>query len=388
MALRPLKSFLPTADDLLQQDLPTLGGILLTHLKSYDGLNTVSQHAGLNRGYFRAMLENRSVGLGPLPNEPEYGPRQSEVTTRMMEAWNWLERQGLLIHNDQQAADWFTISSDGVALLKQNAREEQWQKLGVDVVKHDLLSGGTRFVGGPPENREAAMQWVRQMENKPPKTPARPGYMTLISESRLAELRALTSPDFDFKKLIRVCEELNIAFQEECYFATAMLTRSLLDHVPPVFGCKTFSEVANNYAGGGRSFKETMLHLENASRKVGDAHLHMPIRKSETQPTAQQVNCGQQLDVLLSEIVRISATSYVAALASETEENPIANASNNALFLQIAAIAFPFHPLFQPPRLNEAMNGGTRHADDLGDGCLGDLLLQENAYLFLFPVEA
>jgi hypothetical protein len=48
-----------------------------------------------------------------------------------------------------------------------------------------------------------------------------------------------------------------------------------------------------------------MQHLENAARKVADAHLHMPIRKSETLPTAQQVNCGQQLDVLLSEIVRI-----------------------------------------------------------------------------------
>src|SRR5258706_12737265 len=82
-------------------------------LKSYEGLNTVYQHAGLNRGYFRAMLENRNVGLGPLPKEPEYGTRQPEVTKRMMEAWNWLERQGLLIRNDQQTADWFTISSDG-----------------------------------------------------------------------------------------------------------------------------------------------------------------------------------------------------------------------------------------------------------------------------------
>jgi hypothetical protein len=32
----------------------------------------------------------------------------------------------------------------------------------------------------------------------------------------------------------------------------------------------------------------------------------MPIRDSETLPTAQQMNCGQQLDVLLSEIVRIT----------------------------------------------------------------------------------
>jgi hypothetical protein len=104
---------------------------------------------------------------------------------------------------------------------------------------------------------------------------------------------------------VRLCEEINSSFGMQNYYATAMLIRGLLDHVPPMFGLKTFGEVANNYAGGGRSFKETMHHLENASRKVGDAHLHMPIRKSETLPTPQQVNCGQQLDVLLSEIVRI-----------------------------------------------------------------------------------
>jgi hypothetical protein len=113
------------------------------------------------------------------------------------------------------------------------------------------------------------------------------------------------APDFDFRKLIQLCEEINKAYKDGCYFATAM--RGLLDHVPHVFGFKIFSEVANNYAGGGKSFKETMHHLENASRKVADAHLHMPIRKSETLPTAQQVNCGQQLDVLLSEIVRIAS---------------------------------------------------------------------------------
>lgn len=159
-------------------------------------------------------------------------------------------------------------------------------------------------MGGPPENRQAAMEWVRRKENKPPKTPAKPGSMTLISESRLAELRALKSPDFDFRKVIRLCEELNIAFQEECYFATAMLIRALLDHVPPIFRKEKFDEVASNY--GGKSFKGTMQHLQNAARNVADGHLHQHIRKSETLPTAQQVNCGQQLDVLLEEIVRVT----------------------------------------------------------------------------------
>ncbi|MGA8286592.1 MAG: deaminase [Candidatus Sulfotelmatobacter sp.] len=66
------------------------------------------------------MLENRNVGLGSLPKEPEYGARQPEVTTRMMEAWNWLERQGVLIHNDEQVGDWFTISGGAEKLLKSN----------------------------------------------------------------------------------------------------------------------------------------------------------------------------------------------------------------------------------------------------------------------------
>jgi hypothetical protein len=129
---------------------------------------------------------------------------------------------------------------------------------------------------------------------------------SVIAESRLAELRGLTPTQFDFRKLIRLCEELNTAYAGRCYFATAMLVRGILDHVPPIFRQRSFKEVANNYGGGGTSFKESMLHLQNAARNIADAHLHMPIRKSETLPAMQQVNFGSQLDVLLSEIIRIS----------------------------------------------------------------------------------
>jgi hypothetical protein len=128
----------------------------------------------------------------------------------------------------------------------------------------------------------------------------------LVAESRLVELRLIESPEYDFQKLIRMTEEMNLAYAAQCYYASAMLVRALLDHVPPIFGFKTFSEVANNYAGGGRSFKESMQHLEGASRKIADGHLHGVIRKKENLPTAHQVNCAQLLDVLLSEIIRIS----------------------------------------------------------------------------------
>jgi hypothetical protein len=305
--LKPLKSFILTADELLGLDLLRLGQILLLHLKSYEGLNTVYQQAGLNRGYFRAMLENRNVGLGPLPKEPEYGSRQPEVTKRMMEAWNWLERQGLLIRNDQQTADWFCISGEGERFLRNAMRFEEWEKIGVERVKNDLLTGGTRVVGGTLETQDLAWQWVRMKEAQPTsnaREQAAASRLTIIADSRITELQALTSQDFDFKKLIRLCEEINKVYSEGCYFATAMLTRSLLDHVPPIFGKKNFDEVANNH--GGKSFKGTMQHLQNASRNVADGHLHQQIRKSEALPTAQQVNCAQQLDALLEEIVRIT----------------------------------------------------------------------------------
>ncbi len=183
-----------------------------------------------------------------------------------MEAWTWLEGRALLAKSPSSGANWFFVGKAGKDFLKGNAGLERGEKL-----------------------------WRRTGT----------GELPLIADARMVELRALASAQFDFKKLIRLCEEINTTYREGCYFATAMLTRGLLDHVPPTFGKDTFSEVANKYAGS-KSFKETMHHLENATRKVADAHLHTRIRKKETLPTAQQVHCAQQLDVLLAEIVRIT----------------------------------------------------------------------------------
>ena len=128
---------------------------------------------------------------------------------------------------------------------------------------------------------------------------------SFIAATRINELRTLSSPNFDLRKLVRLCEELNSSHMNGNYYATAMLTRGVLDHVPPLFGHLSFVQVASNYAGGGKSFKEAMEHLQGAAKKIGDGHLHTQIRKTETLPTKQQVSCGQQLDLLLGEIIRI-----------------------------------------------------------------------------------
>ncbi len=125
-----------------------------------------------------------------------------------------------------------------------------------------------------------------------------------IHPGRLKELRQINSDHFDLCKLLRLCEELNECYRTDCAFSVIMLTRALIDHVPPLFGYKTFNEVTNNYAGT-KSFKESMERLNSSSRKIADQHLHTPIRKSESVPTMNQADFSQDLDVLLAEVHRI-----------------------------------------------------------------------------------
>lgn len=126
---------------------------------------------------------------------------------------------------------------------------------------------------------------------------------TIVDPGRINELYQITSSQFDLSKLIRLCEELNICYANECYFAVVMLARAIVDHIPPIFGYKTFKEVANNYSGGS-SFKKTTQNLEHSLKNIANIHLHQTIRTNESLPNQTQVNFSTDLDMLLSEIVR------------------------------------------------------------------------------------
>jgi hypothetical protein len=123
-----------------------------------------------------------------------------------------------------------------------------------------------------------------------------------INQGRIDELKQINSNDFDLSRLVRICEELNTNYINKSYISVILLTRTIIDHVPPIFGQKTFGEVYGNY--GTRSFKEHMSHLDKSMRKIADSYLHTHIRKRETIPTINQVNFSQDIDVLLAEICR------------------------------------------------------------------------------------
>jgi len=125
-----------------------------------------------------------------------------------------------------------------------------------------------------------------------------------VDLERIIQLKSIQSSEYDLKRLISLCEELNIASQNYCYMTIAMIVRAIIDHVPPIFNVKNFSEVANNYKGS-QSFKKAMGHLNNSLKSIANSHLHVQIRKKEVLPTEKQVNFSPDIDLLLSEIVRI-----------------------------------------------------------------------------------
>lgn len=125
-----------------------------------------------------------------------------------------------------------------------------------------------------------------------------------VDPDRIAQLKGCKSVNFDLTKLIALCEELNACNRISLVFAVGMLVRAILDHVPPIFGYRTFPEVARSYSGG-KSFKDAMDQLENTSRKIADSFLHAQIRKSEMLPKPTQVDFRPSLDMLLQEVLRL-----------------------------------------------------------------------------------
>jgi hypothetical protein len=139
--------------------------------------------------------------------------------------------------------------------------------------------------------------------NKPQPQPHRI-YPAYVEESRLQELRDIRGAPHDLRRLVALCEELNVCSANDCYHAMAILTRAIIDHVPPIFNVKGFKEVASSYPGS-KSFRDSMEHLSGSARKIADAHLHVNVRRKEVLPTRTQVDFSRDLDVLLSEVVRI-----------------------------------------------------------------------------------
>jgi hypothetical protein len=136
----------------------------------------------------------------------------------------------------------------------------------------------------------------------------RSGARTFVDVARIDELRMLVGGKPDPLRLVRLCEETNINFAAGCTMGAALLARTIINHVPPALGFKTFAEVANNYGGDPktqRSFKKIAQRLEETQRAIADSIAHETMREAESLPTFTQIDFSQELDLLLAEVARV-----------------------------------------------------------------------------------
>lgn len=180
---------------------------------------------------------------------------------------------------------------DGLLAARYDEREPM---LYDDRLKRDMSANANAFA-------QLRTSWNGESVRPAPQATA----ASFIAVSRLDELRALKKGPFDCTRLIGMCEELNACAQRGNAHAVAMLTRAIVDHVPPIFGFDSFEKVAANYGGSKeRSFKKAMERLDKHTKKVADKLLHGHISRSEVAPTMAKVSYPGELNHLLSEVYR------------------------------------------------------------------------------------
>lgn len=158
-----------------------------------------------------------------------------------------------------------------------------------DIIKHDLPAIEAKL-------DEHLVEFKKSLPNN--KT------QPYVVEERIAEISEISNSAYSTAKLIRLLREINVAYNNDAHFTVGILVRAAIDHVAPVFGYQTFTEVANNYKGT-KSFKASIQRLDASLRSLADSYLHVQIRRIESLPTINQVDFRAELDALLSEVSRV-----------------------------------------------------------------------------------
>ena len=122
----------------------------------------------------------------------------------------------------------------------------------------------------------------------------------IVQPTVIDRLQEASSHRFDTSFLVRLCNEINSCFAHGNMVATALTMRTVLNHVPPVFGKGSFKDVA---AQSGRSHRDMFEHLEGGLRKIADYLGHGTIGGSVSYPSASQVEPYKpQFELLLNEV--------------------------------------------------------------------------------------
>ena len=126
----------------------------------------------------------------------------------------------------------------------------------------------------------------------------------LISKEMIDKFRLKQHPKLKYSRLVVLLGEINSSWNNGNYNAVALLIRTVMNHIPPVFGFKKFEEVANNPKFSS-SVKRALGTLQNSMKHLADIIAHEQISEKEPRSISEvEVDCRQSLKLLLDEILR------------------------------------------------------------------------------------
>ena len=112
-----------------------------------------------------------------------------------------------------------------------------WQAAGWHVGSVDQASGQVVFARGVKGKTPAARQRAQALGG------------SYVDDQVIAAIKAQQVVDqFDRSKLLRLIGELNDNYAQGNGYAVHALLRAILDHIPPLLGCASFTAAVNNYS--------------------------------------------------------------------------------------------------------------------------------------------
>lgn len=219
------------------------------------------------------------------------------TTDRPLYFWNY--NSIVLIHEDFQDE----IHLNGYIFVLDYFKPTQWLRIPTEDVPTYVMTDDD-FVITKDERDRFEKEYELEIKSDNREASNLPEF-DYVDKSRINELKSLiNNGKYDLTKLLRLIEELNHNWKNANYYSIAMIVRTIINHIPPIFNLKKFNEVCNNYKGS-KSFKEVTQILNSTLRKIADEHLHSQISKTEILPNNTQVDFSHSLDILLAEIIKL-----------------------------------------------------------------------------------
>ena len=146
-----IASLVPNPADFVSLDVEQAAGVLLVHLNSYTDRESV---------VVQGDLINRRAFFDQGPHYPDYPSYKTSMNQALMEAWSWLEGQGLLVRDPGQPADWYFLSRRAKELKSREAFQAYRKRSGPRPSGSGMPAPTLR---SDPLPSRSEMNWIRDL---------------------------------------------------------------------------------------------------------------------------------------------------------------------------------------------------------------------------------